>query len=404
MKKALLSAALLLSSLGAYAQQDAITSAFFYQKDGKLDKAKEEIDRAVKNEKTSDKAKTWYFKATIYRDIAVSPIPAYKALSSNALSESFHAYQRCIALDKSKEYTNSAQSDIKQLWGAAFNEGVESYKKAVDKATPEAEQKGYYQKAIRSYDLADTIQPGDTATILYTAYAAEAIKDYARVKESYQKLFKLGRKTPDMYRTLASYAATENNLDEAIRITQEGEAAFPNDRDLAVDELSYLGRAGRLGESISKIEAAITKNAGNNKVLASLYATLGSLQDKAGDDAKKPAAERTALKQKAVDNYGKTLENDPNNVDANFNLGVYYFNQGVSIANKVRDMTLNDYNKTGKKLEAQAKDLYAKSLPYFEKVNQLQPNDPQIRKSLKVIYTALGRKADADKFATPAGK
>ena len=46
----------------AFAQTAAIT----YHKDNKLDKAKEEIDKAVGDAKLTTKAKTWYYRGQIY--------------------------------------------------------------------------------------------------------------------------------------------------------------------------------------------------------------------------------------------------------------------------------------------------------------------------------------------------
>ncbi len=374
---------LLLTGTYAGAQGVAVTNAFINHKDGKLDKAKEEIDKAITNDKTKAEAKTWYFRGLIYRDIANSPLPAYKALSSNALGEAYTSYKKAMELDTKKgEYYKSSKNDIDNLWGMAFNDGVLKY------------QNKQYAEAVASYDLAGQIKPGDTTTILYTAYAAEAAQNFDRVKQAYRELFAMGYKKPEMYRTLAGYERSAGKNDEAMKVIEEGRKAFPQDKTLAIDELAMISQQGKLADAQSKIEEAIKLDPKN----ASLYATLGSLQDQAAADAKRPAAERAELKQKSMANYQKTLELDPNNVDANFNLGVYYYNEGVAINKKVNNMTLNEYNKTGKKLEAQAKELYSKALPYFEKVYSLQPDDKAIRQSLKRVYVGLGRKADADKI------
>ena len=79
-------------------------------------------------------------------------------------------------------------------------------------------------------------------------------------------------------------------------------------------------------------------------------------------------------------------------------MGVYHFNQGAEISKKVNGMTLNDYQKTGKKMEIDAKGHYAKALPYFEKANSAQPNDADAKSSLKKTLMVLGRKAESEKL------
>jgi tetratricopeptide (TPR) repeat protein len=383
MKLFLFASLLLFSSATVFAQNDAVTNAFFYQKDGKLDKAKEEIDKAVLNDKTKDKAKTWFFKGTIYQDIAIAEKPEMKALSSDPLREAFLSYRKTMTLDKKEgEYYKSSEKNIEQLWGIAFNEGVKKYQ-ATD-----------YAGSLNNYDLANEIKPGDTTTLLYIAYAAEAGKKFDRVQQAYRELFKQNRRTPDMYRTLSSYAIKANNSEEALKIIKEGRTYFPADKALAIDELALSSQPGGAGLTTTQIEDAIKLDPLNSD----LYLVLASNFDKQSADPKNTPEQRIALKQKAIANYTKTLEIKPENVDANFNIGVFHFNEGVSVSKKLNDMSLNDYNKSGKKLEAQAKVHYTKALPYFEKCYAVSPDDKLVRQSLKRTYLGLGRKADADKI------
>jgi len=383
MKNVLIALLFFCSTNLVFAQNDAVTSAFFYQKDGRLDKAKEEIDRASTNEKTKDKAKTWFFRGTIYQDIAISEKPEIMALSPDALREAYLAYKKTLELDKKDgEYTKSSEKNLEQLWGISFNDGVKKY------------QVKDFVGSLKSYDLANEMKPGDTTTLLYIVYAAEAAGNLDRVKSTYNDLFKLNRRTPDMYRTLSSYEQKAGKNEEALKILQEGRKYFPQDKSLAIDELSIISQTGDLAKAVGKIEDAIKLDPGNE----SLYISLGSIYDKESMDTKKTAEQRAGFKQKALQNYRKTLEIKPDNADANYNLGVYHFNEGVAVSKKVNDMTLNDYNKTGKKLELQAKDHYSKALPYFEKAYAATPTDKAFSQSLKRTYLALGRKADAEKI------
>lgn len=368
----------------AVAQNDAVTNAYFFQKDGKLDKAKEEIDKAVVNEKTSGKAKTWYFKATIYRDIAQSPIKAFQDLDPNAIESSYNAYQKVLELDKKDgEYYKNAQKEMPELWNMALNTGVQRY------------QEKDFASALRYYDVASKLKPNDTTSVLYAAYAAEALQDQGKAKTYYLKLLELGRKTPDMYRALSNIAVNvEKDTAAALKYLAEGQKAFPQDKNLALEELRLMFMMGKGIQAKSKLEDAIKLDPNN----AALHSTLGTLYDQEANDRKRPATERQASKDKAIAAYSKALELDPKNSDANFNMGVFYFNKGVEINKKVNDMNINEYNKSGKKLEADAKAQFQKALPYFEAAYAQTPEDKAVRSSLKKVYSNLGRKADAEKI------
>lgn len=366
------------------AQNDAVTNAWLFQKDGKLDKAKEEIDKATTNEKTSGKAKTWYFKATIYKEIATSPLPAFQALDKNAVETSYNAYKKVMELDKPDgEYYKNATKEMPELWNLALNGGVKKY---------EAKD---YKGAIRDYDIAAAMKPQDTTAVLYAAYAAEADQDMGKAKSYYIKLIELNRKTPDMYRALANISkSTDKDTAQAIKWLEEGQKAFPNDKNLALEDLSLMFARGKGREAKSKLEEAIKLDPDN----AALYSTLGTLYDAEAADKKTPAPERKTAKDKAIAAYTKALELDPKNPDANFNMGVYYYNQGAEISKKVNDMNINDYNKSGKKMELDAKALFQKALPFFERAYEVSPTDKAVKSSLKKLYTNLGRKEDAAKI------
>ncbi|HEY8401230.1 MAG TPA: hypothetical protein VIK89_08215, partial [Cytophagaceae bacterium] len=100
----------------AHAQNSAVTNAILYHKDGELDKAKENIDGASSNEKTSGQAKTWYYKGVIYSDIAHSTNPAYQSLSSEPLKIAYESYVKAQELDPKKgEYYKLSGQKLEEL-------------------------------------------------------------------------------------------------------------------------------------------------------------------------------------------------------------------------------------------------------------------------------------------------
>jgi tetratricopeptide (TPR) repeat protein len=381
MKKQLLAIGLLFSSL-AYAQNDAVTNAFFFNKDGELDKAKVEIDKAAVHEKTSGKAKTWYFRGMIYENILVSAKPQFAGLAPDAGKQAYESYAKAMSLSsKGEEYFDQSQSRINNLWGSFLNDGVKKY---------EAKD---FAGSITSYELAQTIKPTDTTAFIYALYSAESLKDYEKCKTFTNKLFSMGKQQPFMYLSLARQARMASKNQEALGHVEEGRKVYPADKDLANEELDLYFVMGRGNEAKSKLEDAIKMDS----TRADLYSILGNMYDQESADVKRPAKERDASKQKALSSYRKAIKLDKNNMESNFNLGVYYFNRGAEALKKVNDLDINTYQKVGKKMEAEAQNEFKLSIPFFEECYRIKPADEDAKRSLRNAYERVGRSADAEK-------
>jgi tetratricopeptide (TPR) repeat protein len=366
----------------AQAQNDAVTSAFLYNKDGEFDKAKEAIDQASNHEKTKDKPKTWYFRGLIYKNILTTQNPKYKALQADAPKQTYESFAKAVSLSKpGDEFHDNSAKEIQNLWGIFLNDGIVKY------------QEKKNAEAIASYEIAQAIQPKDTTAFLYGFYAAEQIPDYEKSKYYTYKLFELGRKSPEMFISLSNIAKRVEKKDSALAHIQAGRALYPNNKNLALIELEMYFAAGKGDEARKKLEEAIKLDSTN----ANLYAILGNLYDQEAADKKKSTKDQDGFKQKAISAYKKAIQLDPKNMESQFNLGVYYFNRGADILKKTNAMDIPTYQAKGKKMEADAQNEFKLALPYFEACYQLNNKDEGVQKSLKNTYERLGRSADADK-------
>jgi hypothetical protein len=82
----------------------------------------------------------------------------------------------------------------------------------------------------------------------------------------------------------------------------------------------------------------------------------------------------------------KVLDLDPKNISANINLGIIYYNQGVNLINQM------DLDTPLEKLEViqdNSAKLFKQSLPFMNKVYQLDPKNLKALESLRQIYQAL---------------
>lgn len=355
----------------ASAQTSAVTNAILNQRSGLLDKARVDIDKAIVNEKTSGKAKTWYTRGEIYQGMMDSPIYSKQLQPGEGVQKAYESYSKAIELDtKDGEFGKQAVTKMDALYGQAFNNAVNSYN---------AKE---YDKAIESYKLASKIKPQDTTAVLYSAYAYEAKQDYPGAKASYNQLLGMNYKSTTLYSRLFQMAKNEKNNEEASKVLQQALVAYPNNKTFMLEDLNMSLASGKGDDAINKISKTITADPTNSN----LYAVRGSLYDQ----QKKP--------ELAVADYRKAVELDPKNFDAQFNLGVYSFNKGADLNKKSRNMDLKTYQVSGKKMEAESKKYFETALPSFEKALELQPNDRNTIVSLKQVYSALGRTSDSERM------
>jgi hypothetical protein len=379
----LLYAGLFMWSTSLQAQNDAVTNAFLYNKDGEYDKARSEIDRAAVHEKTRDKAKTWYFRGMIYENIMASKNEKFREKAPDAGKQAYESYRMVMQLSKKgDEYFDQAAAKIQLLYNSFLNEGIARY------------QEKKYAESILPYELAQAIKPADTTAFLYALYSAEALSNYEQCKYYIRNLIKLGRVSPEFFLSMSRQASKAGKKDSALAHVTEGRSYFPTSYDLALEEVQLFFENGRGAEAKSKLEAAVKMDSSN----AQLFAILGNLYDQESADTKKTPKDREASKAKALSAYKKAIKIDPMNLESNFNIGVYHFNRGADLLKKVNDMDIPTYQKKGKSMEAESNKEFANALPYFEACYKKDPSDAGARKSLKSTYIRLNRQADADKI------
>ncbi|MFD2717782.1 tetratricopeptide repeat protein [Hymenobacter monticola] len=376
MKKTLLTAAVGVAlATGApvvvSAQTSAVTNAILNQRSGLLDKARTDIDKAIVNEKTSGKAKTWYTRGEIYLGMLESPIYGKQLQPGEGVQKAYESFAKTIELDtKDGEFGKQAVPKLDNLYGYAFNDAVNSYN-AKD-----------YDKAIENYKLASKIKPQDTTAVLYSAYASEAKQDYAGAKASYNQLLGMNYKSTTLYSRLYQMAKQQKDDAEAAKVLQQALAAYPNNKNFMLEDLNLALATGKGSDAIDKISKTIAADPSNSN----LYAVRGSMYDQ---------QKKSDL---ALADYKKAVELDPNNFDAQYNLGVYNYNKAAEAYTKASKMDLKTYQASGKKVEAEGKKYFLASVPYFEKALELQPQDRNSLASLQKVYFRLGRTADSERL------
>ena len=102
-------------------KDDLSISLFYFQK-SKLDSAKKYIDKAALNEEFRGRAKGWYYKGIIYKDIYKRREKANKMSPSRLIS--IDAFKKSIDLDTLNEYKENNTKSLYYLGSTLYNDAA----------------------------------------------------------------------------------------------------------------------------------------------------------------------------------------------------------------------------------------------------------------------------------------
>ena len=472
---------LALVAISSYAQ----TNAILQLANGKLDKAKEEIDKAILDEKMVGKAKTWITRAQIYESIAMDQTGVFNKLDSMAAITAYDAYKKTIELDTKDGKEGKTAKEAKEalvaqkLYAGLMTQGAAKY------------QNKNFKDAFKLMSLAGEVMSKDTVAALYTGIVSQLLKDDANMFKYFDKFLALGGKDPAIYYSLATTLRSKNETDKAIAMLDRGIAANPENKDLRNEKINILLASGKADEAIGQLKGMVEKdpsNVQNTLNLAILYdnassamgdeikklktaaaagdmteinnkltaqkekvgafedeikrltdkikkepktaaaskkqiADVTSMRDEqkvvlekmTGDVAKVAATaggaaeaakkltevqkKQADLKAMAQDYYGRALKLDPTNYDATFNMGVYFFNEGLDAKSKIDALDMKAYQKDGKLLEEAAVVKFKQAMSSFEKAWDIK-KEADLKENLKNVYMLLKQLEKSEAYET----
>lgn len=367
----------------ADAQNVNVTNAFNHLRSGELAQAAEYIEPATQDARTGANEKTWRYRGDIYKQIALGDDPALKQQFPDALDKAIESYLKANELDKKGSYKRENVQALGTLQVASLNGGNDAFT-AKD-----------YDRAIAMYGQSERIARAfgqvDTNAVFNSALAYDSKGDAANAIKRYREAIDLGYKKPEIYRYIANLHRKAGDEEAAIAITQEGRAAFPDDKELILDHMTLLLNAGRSDEAEVVVREAQAKDPGN----AALYSVEGGLYDKKATDAA-DAGDEAAMYgwyDKAEAAYTKSIEVDPTLFDAYFNIGVLYNNRAAyeyEKCNKIKS------DKDYMVCKGKADEVYLKARPFFDKAHELRADDRQTIQQLMKLYAKIGDQAKYD--------
>ncbi|HNS11193.1 MAG TPA: tetratricopeptide repeat protein [Bacteroidia bacterium] len=363
MKKILITLLFLLP-LTTFGQSNNVQSAANSLKYNEVADAKKWIDLAAENEQTANNSKMWYYRGKTY--LAIHTDKAWQNLDDRAVEKAAISFINCLKTDDKKMY----EEDSKNLIWVC---GMGLFDKAIMFS-----QNNDFETSMRYYNLVLDIFPYDQGENLKRqnitpeiveknmAYTAVKANDPAKAKVHFQKLIDKKFNDPKIYLYMAKLHLDEKDTTNALSYVEQGKALFENNTNLITMEMNIYLAQGKTDILIDKLSESIEANQYDEL----LYVNRGMMYESKKDYA-----------SAAVD-YKKALELNPDNLDANYNLGVMYFNEAASMANAANSIKGNEeFAKAKAKYEQKFKD----SAPYLEEAMELNKQKTEDEQSM---YTA----------------
>ncbi len=391
MKKTLLILATI-ATTAAMAQNSNVVSAFMALEDNKLDEAAGLIEPTITNENTMVKEKTWRYRGMIYQRIAFSDDAALKAKYPDAMEKAIGSYTKAKELDTKNAEKEGNDKALRGLQAMALNNGNDAFT---------AKE---YDKAVALYAQSEAVAKSfgevDSNAVFNSALAYESKGDLGEALKRYQQCISIGYDKAEIYRYTASLQKRQNDLNGAIATTQAGRKKHPNDKELMLDEVSFLQEAGRVNEVETSVAEALQKDPGNC-VLHSLQASIFEAKADPKGGTKPAEADMYKWYDAAEASYKKSIECDPKFFDGYFNIGVLYNNRAAfeyDKANNEKDNTKYE------KLKAVADATFVKAIPYFEQAHELKPDDKPTIQQLKTLYAKTQNKVKFEEMKKLLGE
>ena len=420
MKKILSTGLLFLIMLSGMFAQDA-KKLKTYLDAKQYDKAKAEVDAAIA--KNPNDALALYYKSKVYAMLASEP--QFKTTVPDAREQAFVAFKKAADNDKDNKLllvlTQDQYKPIFDLYtgyydagAAAFNSGASGNKADFDVALIQFKNADMVGRYIYSKKWA--LSEIDTQLVLTMGKAAinagkkdEAVKYLRQLADANIAGTKDDKESYQLpYQWLSFYYKDAKDDANFLKYSTLGKKLFPKEDYYDAVMLDYYRDKKDYDNLFKKYDEVVTAYPDSvqyhfnyaNEAFVYVY----------NSDAGTKINNKDALLKIVGTELQKVAAVKPNDINTNWLLGQYYYNQGIDLkemANAIKSTKPEDVKKKAD-LNAQAKDVINKAIPFAEKaLSTLEAGYKKTDKSkyksivdlMQRVYTSLNQ-ADKVKLYT----
>ncbi len=395
MKKILLSSLLFLMFSGLFAQDLKKVKTYLEAK--QLDKAKTEID--AYNNKNPNNYEGLYYKSKVYGSIAASD--QFKSLEPDARAVAFVAFKKAIDLDSNKILLLLVQdkyAPIIDLYKGYYEAGISNFN-----AGASGKNKAEFDSAMNNFIKANEVSGYiyskkwalselDTNLVLNIGKAAINAGNKEQALASFKKLADLNVRDKSSgydlaYQWLVGYYKDAKDEANLLKYANLGKQYYPDEDFYDASLLDYY-RANKNHDALFKTYAVVVTKFPDSLMYHFNYATE-VFNYVYNSDAGTKVDNKDELLKIVGTELEKAISLSPNDINTNWLYGQYYYDEGIDIKEKANATkgTKPEDVKAKADLNAQAKALFNKAIPYGEKA--LSSLEAGYKKSEKSRYKSV---------------
>ncbi len=387
----------------AKAYKDATRALSAYNLDpsgnkAKLQEAKSSIDVAITGDEQKMDAKVWNSRAEVYNALVSSEVNLLYIDQSHVLPAESEAYATEAFNSAKKGHELADKGFLKKAALESMAETGRFFSIIGNQRLAAGDYAGAFKPMKFFLDIDAELRANGENPLMesdtdvsnqkfVTAFCAAQAGDQTVAKSLLKELYEIGHSEPLVYSLYFDMLVKEDNEEEAMKVMEAGKAKFPGNTELLISEINYFLHENRLDELVGKLKMAIEKEPNN----ISLYTTLGSVYDQLFQRELNAGNEEISTKDfnEALYYFNLALEKDPKSTDAMYSIGALYYNKAAAISQQLKVLE-DDISKEGlKKYDTKKKEMYGyfdQALPFFEKVESMNPNDQNTLIALKEIF------------------
>lgn len=368
MKRMLFIAALMGMTMIISGQKSRVLSVFQLIESEKYDEAREAIDLAVWNDKTSRWHRTYYAKGLLCQKAFEAGFEKGDIKKTNLYPDqlvvAYDAYEKALQLDSRNRITSAIAVQYYALANDFQNLGEKYYlKKDYSKAVEAFEHALLLSKSPLLSVVTDTNLVYNTAMAAYEARQWDMAISY---------LIGLNDDAYSPNTALLLYSAHVNNGDSLLaeQVLFDAEERYKSEETIVLQLVDLLVGTGRAEQAVVILDTASSRRPENYH----FPWTRGLV------------FQRLKLYDQAIVSLSQASTLAPGEVGIYYNLGICYYNIGVSINESARQIKSNLEYKSARR---EAMEQFREAVKWLEKAFELDPADQQTISKLYQLYYRL---------------